>query len=128
MPLCLLTLLLVLQALATNLTATHNAALTTAVNNFNTAHHDASAKIYDIYTFFVNLVTNAAKQGFTVNPITTPCYSAPAFYPGFTAGYAYPVCSNPDQHVFWDAVHLTARANNLLGQDLVAKFPQLKGS
>lgn len=116
------------QALAANLTATHNSALTAMVTSFNQSHSGACVQIFDIYSFFVNLLTNAAKEGFTVSPITSPCYQAPNFFEGFTAGNQYPVCSNPDQHVFWDAVHLTKKANDLLAQDFVSTFPQLSES
>lgn len=113
------------QALAANLTATHNSALTAMVCSFNLSHLNANVQIFDIHSFFVNLLTNAAKEGFTVSPITSPCYQAPNFFEGFTAGNQYPVCSNPDQHIFWDAVHLTKKANDLLAQDFVSTFPQL---
>lgn len=117
-----------LQALAANLTATHNSALTAMVTSFNQSHSGANVQIFDIYSFFVNLLTNAAKEGFTASPVTTPCYQAPNFFEGFTAGNEYPVCSNPDQHIFWDAVHLTKKANDLLAQDFVSTFPQLSES
>ncbi len=117
-----------LQALAANLTATHNSALTSMVTSFNQSHSGASVQIFDIYSFFVNLLTNAAQEGFTVSPITSPCYQAPNFFEGFTAGSEYSVCSNPDQYIFWDGVHLTNKANDLLAQNFVSTFPQLSES
>ncbi len=96
------------------------------ISCFNASNPGAEAMIYDIDSFFVNLITNAAKEGFTVNPLTTPCYTATSFFPGFTAGDV--ACSDPDQHIFWDSVHLTKHANDLLAQSFVATFPELSDS
>ena len=117
-----------MQAAAASLTAQHNSALPGKVNSFGVGHQGSTSTIYDINAFFINLITNAASEGFTVSPLTTPCYGATNFYAGFAQGYANPVCSNPDQHIFWDAVHLTSHANNLLAQDFVSQFPNLRQS
>lgn len=114
-----------LQASAANLTAAHNAQLTDMVTSFNASNADADVWIYDLYSFFIGLISNAASEGFTS---TSPCYQAPSFYMGFTAGYEYSVCSNPDEYIFWDAVHLTEKANDLLAQSFVSTFPQLSES
>ncbi|KAL3130995.1 hypothetical protein ABBQ38_000319 [Trebouxia sp. C0009 RCD-2024] len=116
------------QAKAASLTAQHNAELPNRVESFGVGHHGSINTVYDTYSFFINLITNAAHEGFTVSPLTTPCYGAKSFYPGFSQGYDNPVCSDPDSHIFWDAVHLTAHANNLLAQDFVPKFPDLEHS
>lgn len=117
-----------MQAAAASLTAQHNADLPGRVNSFGVGHHNSINNVYDIYSFFTNLVANAAHEGFTVSPLTTPCYGATAFFPGFTQGYDNEVCSDPDAHIFWDAVHLTSRANSLLAEDFVSKFPDLRQS
>ena len=114
--------------MATSLTNSHNLALTSMVSSFNASYTDVSMMIYDLYEFFVNLITNAAQEGFTVSPVTTPCYGAIAFYPGLTAGFANSVCSDSHAHIFWDGVHLTQHASELLGQSLAAIFPQLQES
>lgn len=117
-----------MQAAAASLSAEHNAQLPGRVNSFGKGHHNSINTVYDIEAFFTHLIANAAHEGFTVNPIATPCYGATSFFPGFTQGYSNPVCSDPDAHIFWDAVHLTSRANDLLAQDLLSKFPDLRQS
>ena len=95
------------------------------VASFNAANPGVTASIYDINSFFVDLISNAASYGFTTGQ---PCYMAQSFFPGLSEGYANQVCSNPAQHIFWDAVHLSKNANALLAASFVKTFPQLKAS
>ena len=117
-----------MQAAAASLTAEHNAQLPGRVNSFGKGHQNSINTVYDINAFFTHLLANAAEEGFTVSPLTTPCYGATSFYPGLSQGYSNSVCSDPDAHIFWDAVHLTSRANDLLAQDLLSKSSDLRQS
>ena len=95
------------------------------VASYDAAHPGVSVLIYDINSFFVDLISNAAAYGFTS---AQPCYMAQSFFPGLSQGYANQVCPNPAQRIFWDAVHLSKNANALLAASFVRTFPQLKAS
>ena len=56
------------------------------------------------------IAANPGAYGFTNS--TSPCFD------GVTA------CSNPDEYVFWDDVHLTARANVLFGDVFAHAVPE----
>ena len=114
-----------MQAAAASFASAHNQALPPLLKSVPTSYPGSSVQLYDVSAFFAKLISNAATEGFTSSE---PCYEAPSFYPGLSEGYANPVCSDPDQHIFWDAVHLSKHANALLAADFVASFPQLSAN
>ncbi len=62
----------------------------------------------DVFAFLNNTIANAASLGITNT--TDRCYS------GATGvGGAGTVCTNPNEYVFWDGIHPTARAHQMLG-------------
>jgi phospholipase/lecithinase/hemolysin len=48
--------------------------------------------------------------GFT--NVTAPCFDGAS------------VCANPDQYIFWDTVHPTARVHQILGDAFTAAVPE----
>jgi len=61
---------------------------------------------FDTFSFVDAAIANPGAFGFT--NVSDPCFN------GVT------VCANPDQYVFWDLVHPTARSHELLGNAFAA--------
>ena len=74
-----------MQAEATNFTDAHNAALMTMTNSFSSSMSGSTVLTYDIYTFFNNLMTNAA----TVCPLTMRAGSHSLYSHGATCYAAF---------------------------------------
>jgi outer membrane lipase/esterase len=72
----------------------------------------AGLKVYDLNTFTLldNVIKTPAAYGFT--DVINPCYVGP-----FTGGGS--VCSNPNTNLFWDMVHPTARAQQIIALNAV---------
>lgn len=62
----------------------------------------------DVYEAFNALMANADALGFTNT--TAPCYTGDDLT--FTGGGS--VCANPDEYLFWDTIHPTWRAHEIL--------------
>ena len=62
----------------------------------------------DTFSFLNNTIANAGSLGFTNT--TGRCYSGPTGVGGPGA-----VCANPNEYIFWDGIHPTAAAHQLLG-------------
>lgn len=101
-------------AAATGAVQAFNANLTGLLNGFQASHPDANIIRFDTYTAFEDLVTNAASLGFTNT--TGRCYTGDD--QTFTGGGT--VCANPSQYVFWDGIHPTSTAHQILGQQMLA--------
>jgi phospholipase/lecithinase/hemolysin len=65
---------------------------------------------FDTFSFVDAAIANPGAFGFT--NVSDPCFN------GIT------VCLNPDQYIFWDTVHPTARAHLLLGNAFTAAVPE----
>jgi phospholipase/lecithinase/hemolysin len=61
---------------------------------------------FDTFSFVDAAIANPGAHGFT--NVTDPCFDGAV------------VCENPDQYVFWDLVHPTARAHLILGNAFTA--------
>ncbi|CAI9770764.1 unnamed protein product [Fraxinus pennsylvanica] len=70
----------------------------------------------DIFTPFVDMVTNPVKYGFLVT--TKGCCGTGTFETGPLCSPLTPVCSNPAQYVFWDSIHPTQTAAGYISQYL----------
>jgi outer membrane lipase/esterase len=73
---------------------------------------------FDLDGLFDDLVQNAAANGFTNT--TGACFTGDdvTFFPGGT------VCDNPDEHIFWDSLHPSARVHAILGAQMAAPVPE----
>ena len=61
---------------------------------------------FDTFSFVDAAIANPALHGFT--NVTDPCFDGAV------------ACINPDQYIFWDTVHPTARAHEILGDAFTA--------
>jgi phospholipase/lecithinase/hemolysin len=94
--------------------ASYATAYTDAFNQALLAAFPAGAKYVDTDTLLQEIVSNEAAYGFT--NVTTPCLDT----------VAQTLCSDPDQHLFFDDIHPTTGADAYLAQDFinVAEAPE----
>ena len=85
-----------------------NAALANALGNLETTLN-IDIQEFDVYGLLHSVLANPSAFGFT--NVTDPCFN------GIT------VCPNPDQYLFWDSGHPSARAHQILGQAFFAALP-----
>lgn len=98
------------QQAATALSAYFNAALRSVVDN----DPDLAAldvRVLDIYAL-INDAVNQGAYGFA--NVTDACLVGAVNFNGGTP------CANPDDHLFWDDLHPTARAHAIIGQQALA--------
>jgi outer membrane lipase/esterase len=84
---------------ATFLSTAFNGGLASALDLFQMARPDASVIRFDTFLFLETLLANPAAYGF--KNTTAQCVLTPG--------------CNPDEYVFWDGVHPTARTHEILG-------------
>jgi len=65
----------------------------------------------DVRSLFNSVATNPAQYGLT--NVNTPCFTGAIDRPGT-------VCANPNEYLFWDSVHPTAAAHQILGNFALA--------
>jgi phospholipase/lecithinase/hemolysin len=65
----------------------------------------------DVSSLFNTVAGNPAQYGLT--NVNTPCFSGAIDTPGT-------VCANPNEYLFWDSVHPTAAAHQILGNFALA--------
>jgi outer membrane lipase/esterase len=102
------------QVLTAEATDSLNAEYQQLAVNFPAQYPDASVGLADVNSFLLDVAAAPAALGFTnVNESCVPVVTGtiPA---GLTA------CANPDQHLFWDGVHPTARVHQLIGTNVFA--------
>jgi phospholipase/lecithinase/hemolysin len=101
------------SAAATQFSIAFNALLDTSLDAIS------GTDIVEVDTFglFRNVIANPGAFGFS--NVTTPCYS------GFVAPNPAGIeCANPDEFVFWDLVHPTARVHALLAGAVISAIPE----
>lgn len=67
---------------------------------------------FDTFSALHGLIANPGAYGIT--DVTDPCVDA----------VAQTVCANPDQYIFWDLIHPTARTHQILGDQFTAAVPE----
>ncbi|MBU6346262.1 autotransporter domain-containing protein [Cylindrospermopsis raciborskii] len=90
-----------LKSNATQLTLTHNQALKTALQALKNQNNNLNIIPLDFYSLVKEVSTDPNKYG--LKNITEPCLQNPA-------------CTNPDEFLFWDPIHPTAKAHQLISQ------------
>ena len=109
-----------LQAIANELTTVHNNALAELLPAFAADHLDASVILFNFEAFLIQLAQNATALGIT--DTTTPCYTGAVAGSATTLANTSAVCSNPNNHAYWDGVHPTGRVHELWGQAVAAQL------
>ncbi|MEH1771155.1 SGNH/GDSL hydrolase family protein [Nostoc sp.] len=94
----------------TTLSETHNADLAVSLQQLS-SKLDASIISVDINSFFNQVEANPAKFGFT--DVTDAC--VPYTNNQITSG-TFKVCSDPNDYLFYDLVHPTTKAQELIAQ------------
>jgi phospholipase/lecithinase/hemolysin len=82
------------------LTAVHNAGLATTITNLSSLNPTVKLNLLDVNSFFNQIVTNPSSFGFT--DVTTQCITATT------------LCANPNANLFWDDIHPTTAAHQLI--------------
>ena len=109
------------------ITARHNAGLASTVAQFAAKHPDVSVLLFDFFALSQGIRDNATQ--YNITDLSNPCYN------GRVAGHSLlplsapsTVCSNPDSHAYWDAIHPTAVIHQLWGDAMAAHLqPYLIG-
>jgi phospholipase/lecithinase/hemolysin len=92
---------------ATALAFLFNSLLAAQLDVFAATRPDAILYRFDTFAFLEGVIANAAAFGFT--DTTSQCILTPG--------------CDPDQFIFWDSVHPTARAHELLGAAMAESIP-----
>lgn len=111
---------LLLQAIANELTTVHNNALAELLPAFAADHLDASVILFNFEAFLIQLAQNATALGIT--DITTPCYTGVVAGSAIAPANTSAVCTDPNNHAYWDGVHPTGRVHELWGQAVAAQL------
>lgn len=101
-------------AAATALVQAFNAQLSGMLDAFEASHAGVHLIRFDTFASFEAIVANAASHGLT--NLTDRCYTGDDL--GFTGGGT--VCANPEQYLFWDGIHPTTVAHQILGRQMLA--------
>lgn len=104
---------------ANRLTSTHNRELQTLLNTFSAAPN-VKATYFDLDGFLDDLLANANSLGFTNT--TEGCFDSDIVSENFNPIAS--LCSNPDEYLFFDRIHPTAKVHGLLADAVAEAVPQ----
>jgi thermolabile hemolysin len=90
----------------TRLTEAHNTGLRRSLKQLNQQHPELNIITLDVSSLYRGAISNPAQFGFT--QVTSACLS------GST------VCRNPEQFLFWDSIHPTTTAHQILANAAMA--------
>lgn len=102
---------------AEQLRDTHNSLLQAFLDDFSELP-DAQATYFDLDGFLRDITADAASLGFTNT--REGCFNSDIAAPDFTQ----PICSNPDEYIFYDKIHPTAKTHELLAQAMAPQVPE----
>jgi phospholipase/lecithinase/hemolysin len=94
-----------------------NAGLASALGNLSLAFPDADITLFDTFGFLNNVLANADAYGFANT--TGTCLTGGADSAASTISAACQALG-PDSYLFWDGIHPTTHAHELLGVALAA--------
>jgi thermolabile hemolysin len=83
------------------LTQLHNAGLAAGIDSLSLANPTVKLNLLDVNSLFDQAVRNPSSFGF--NNVTTQCITVTT------------LCANPDTNLFWDDIHPTTAAHQLIG-------------
>ena len=107
------------QSKLLNLIDQHNAALQSSSQALANLYQDATIGVLDMYTPLVQMAQNQTGVGFSA-PIEEPCYGAEEYTKPGTPGMEE--CTDPEDHLFWDWLHLTTRAQETMATSLLSSM------
>jgi phospholipase/lecithinase/hemolysin len=108
-------------SVATDLSATYNSALGMVLEMLRLASPDLNVHTFDTFAFVRELAS--APQDFGFTNVSDPCLQGLFVAP--SPGAPPPsVCDNPDEYVFWDIIHPTARTHAILAAEMQAAVPE----
>lgn len=105
-----------IQAQLLMLIQQHNAILGSTVSALASTYGDATIGVLDLYTPYTAMAQNQTDPGFAA-PLDEPCYGGEEYAMPGTPGLEE--CSEPDEHLFWDWLHLTTQAHSTLAISLL---------
>ncbi len=111
-----------LQKKMLDLVNQHNSALQSASDALANLYQDATIGVLDMYTPLVQMANNETGVGFSA-PLEEPCYGAGEFTKPGTPGLDE--CPDPEDHLFWDWLHLTTTAHNFMASSLLSSMNQV---
>ncbi|MFZ3081849.1 SGNH/GDSL hydrolase family protein [Rhodoferax ferrireducens] len=98
------------SAQLTGISVGFNAGLHLLADALNAADPGLNILEFDTFSLLDSLINNPADYGFS--NVTQPCFNGVA------------VCANPDSYLFWDSVHPTASAHQLIGDRFTITVPE----
>ena len=79
--------------------------------------HGVMVKIFDVVEFIQRILDNPGQYGL-VN-VTHPCLENWELFISGKGGEEPNICGNPDEFLFWDGEHPTAKAHAMLGSEVM---------
>lgn len=107
-------------AVATPASILYNDALAMHLASRQLTLPDIHITAFDTFALFNQVVAGPHLYGFT--NVNQPCYQGPLL--GVGQADQMTVCANPDEYLFWDGSHPTARGHALLGAQLARAVPE----
>lgn len=98
-----------------------NSKMSAAVDSLSKQYHDLKIAVFDIYTPLYSLVTSPESQGFT-EAKRGCCGTGKVEFTVFLCNpKSVGTCSNATTYVFWDAVHPSEAANQVIADSLLTE-------
>lgn len=97
------------SAQLTGISVGFNAGLHFLADALNAADPGLNILEFDSFGLLDSVINNPADYGFS--NVTQPCFNGVA------------VCANPDSYLFWDSVHPTTSAHQLIGDRFTTTVP-----
>ncbi len=109
------------SAAATYFSLLYDAALSDILGALNVLNPDLTIYRFDSFGFLRAVSASPASFGFT--NVDEACLLG-LFVSPPPPGSSVSVCGNPDEYLFWDSIHPTARAHELLAAGMLAVVPE----
>lgn len=98
------------SAQLTGISVGFNAGLHLLADALNAADPGLNILEFDTFSLLNSLINSPADYGFS--NVTQPCFNGAA------------VCANPDSYLFWDSVHPTTSAHQVIGDRFTTTVPE----
>ncbi|WP_254445325.1 SGNH/GDSL hydrolase family protein [Anabaena sp. UHCC 0204] len=95
-----------------SLTAFHNSKLSQTINGLNQEKPNLNIKIFDVNSVVSQIIASPTTFGFT--NVTDACLNI----------VEETMCSNPDKYLFWDNLHPTTAAHDIVAESARAMIPE----